>query len=164
MVDSETKIVLSMKQLLSAIAGLVLLGGGVLWTVLTFTVGGIRDDVSAIRASTQTLQVADKDGAVRVRETENRLADQISGLRVSIAELSGKLGIFSVSMNNLSGRVDDLQKQVVSRQSALRDPQATGRFIADLKKAGLSDEKIVFVPFGDSVLSPIFNTNTPSPR
>src|SRR4051794_3800811 len=98
-----------MKHVLSGVAALIVLGGAVLWAVLAFTVGGIRDDVSAIRATNQSLQAADKEGAIRIRETENKLVEQMGSMRVSMADLSGKLGTVGVAMTGLSGRIDDLQ-------------------------------------------------------
>lgn len=151
--DLETQVIVTMKTILAAVAALIVGGGAVLWTVLSFTVGGMRDDVKSIRDATQTLQVADKDSAIRIRETENRLIEKMGGLNLSIADLSGKLGATSTTMASLSGRIDEIQKSVAKRQRAVWDwdtddsKAAAAIFVANLKKAGLSDDKVVVVPF-----------------
>lgn len=154
MIDSDTKVTLTMKQIMWGIVALVCSGGAVLWAVLTFTIGGMRDDVKAIRAQTQTLQTADKDSAVRIREGENKLAEQIGALRTDIVGLSGKLDAVNSSVNTLSNQLQDVRKQVIAKYSSFDDPNFTTAFasrISDvLKQKGFDKSNIVIVPLSDS--------------
>ena len=61
-------------------AAVAVIGSGaiVVWVVVSFTIGGMRDDVKSVRESVQSLQVADKASAVSLRDVENRLADRIA--------------------------------------------------------------------------------------
>jgi hypothetical protein len=152
MIHSDTPVTFTMKQLLTTIAAAIVLCGVVLWTVLSFTIGGMRDDVSAIRGSMHYLQTADRDGAIRIRDTEGKLAEQIGGLRTQLVGLSGKLETVNISISALSERLNDVQKQVASRQASLNDPKTAFAFVETIKKAGLEDSKIVFVPFDASFI------------
>jgi septal ring factor EnvC (AmiA/AmiB activator) len=156
MIDGSTQVSFTMTQLLTAVVTAMILLCGGLWTVLTLTTSGLRDDVSVIRQSTQGLQVADKDTAVRLREAELRLADQISGLRTEIASFVGRLESTNTNVANLntnvaslSRRIEDFGKQLAARQAAFSDPKNISIFTDRLRDAtaGAKDGTVVVVPF-----------------
>jgi uncharacterized protein YoxC len=153
MMTGDSAIVLTMKQTLTGMATLVAAGGGVLWAVLNFTLGGVRDDVKVIRAQTEVLQIADKNSAVRIREGENKLIEQIDALRTEIAGLAGKLEGVNSSVSALSGQLQDVRKQLIARQSAWEDPKISAtlaRGLSDaLKQKGFEKSNVVIVPFSD---------------
>lgn len=148
MIDGNTPVTLTMKQLLVTVgAGVGLLCAG-LWAVLTVTTGGLRDDVSVIRQAAQTLQVSDKETALRLRESENKLADQIAGLRTDLVAFSGRFDATNANVVALTRRMDDFQKQLASRQAALNDPSALSAFADKIKGFTASkDASVVIVPF-----------------
>jgi hypothetical protein len=156
MIDASTPVTMTVKQLGAGVIATVLLIIGGLWAVLSFTIGGLRDDVVNTRQSIQVLQVADKDGAIHVRDTEIKLIEQISGLRTDIAGFSGKLDSTNNAIAGLNRRMDDVQKQVAARQAAFNDPKSALSFVQTLKNAGLDDNKVVVVPYGFSGLNATF--------
>jgi hypothetical protein len=157
-IDSDTKVTLTVTQLFLGIC--VLLGGA--WGILQLTTSGVRDDVSVIRQSVQALQLADKDGSRRVGETELKLVNEIGLLRTSIASLDGKisplvsrLDFFDKSIYTLTGQLDDIKKQLATRQAAFNDPRSIQTFSASLKNLGFDDQKIVIVPWEGNSSAPI---------
>jgi hypothetical protein len=64
-INSETKVTLTMPQL---ILGICLLLGGA-WGILQLTTSGVREDVSVIRQAVQTLQTADKGSGESAKQT-----------------------------------------------------------------------------------------------
>ena len=143
MVDGETAVTLSMKQLLSGIAALILLSGGVLWAVLAFTIGGMRDDLRTIRDSIVVLQKADRDTVIRGRDLEVELIKQVAGLRMDIAtlrtDLDKAVGVLKVS-------VEGLHKDFTVMQASWNDPGRVKSLIEELGKAGIDREKVIIVP------------------
>jgi hypothetical protein len=130
--------------------------GGV-WGLNTYVIGGVRDDVGAIRQSVQGLQGADKDGLLRLRDAETRLGDQISGLRTDLASFRGEISGFRSEMSaygKLVGTLSDLQKQIEVRQASFDDPKAAASFVAALKGVGIDEGKIVIIPWGGAAFSP----------
>jgi TolA-binding protein len=148
MIHGETQVTFTMKQLL----GVIVIGGGVLWAVLAFTITGMRDDVSAIRTSIQGLQTADKEGAVRIREGETKLIEQIGGLRTQITGLSGKLDSVTGTVSTLTAQIIDVQKRLAARQAAWDDPKSTAAFASYLtdaiKQQGVDKTNVFLVPIG----------------
>ena len=149
-IDSNTKVTLTMTQLLLALV--VLLGGG--WGIFTLTTSGVRDDVSVIRQSVQALQTADKDGIRRTGETEIKLATGIGLLRTTLVQLDGKLSplvakldSFDRSLVEIGGQLADMRKQLISRQAVWSDPKNVDAFSSSLQKAGFQKDQIVIVPF-----------------
>jgi hypothetical protein len=152
MIDGETQVTFTMKQLLIGLGSIIVLGGGVLWTVLSFTIGGMRDDVSAIRTSIHGLQTSDKEGAVRIREGETKLIEQIGGLRTEITGLSGKLDSVNGTVSTLTAQIIDVQKRLAARQAAWEDPKSKAElanFLTDaIKQGGVDKTNVFLVPLG----------------
>lgn len=86
-INLDSPFQLTTKQILIAIAAMF--AGA--WTLLVATTSSLRDDVSTIRKSVQTLQVADKDGAVKVKDTELNLSKEIPALRIAIEKMDSRL-------------------------------------------------------------------------
>jgi len=145
--NGQTTVTFTMGQLLASVLTLVLTGGAVLWGVVSFTIGGVREDIGAIRQATQGLQVADKESAIRVRDTEGKLGDQLGAVRVEIAGLSGKLEATAAVMVQLNMRINEMQRLVTARQAALTDPRNAAQFASFLRSAAGDDQKIVIVPY-----------------
>jgi hypothetical protein len=93
-VNGDTQVVITMGQLIIGATGFLAALAGVLWAVLRFTVGGMRDDVRDIRNSIRELVSADR-----------ALAEQVQGVRIEQATLSGK-------MDRLQQAIDYFIKQV----------------------------------------------------
>ena len=156
-IDSSTKVTLTMTQLVIAI--IVLLGGG--WGIFTLTTSGVREDVSVIRQSVQSLQLADKDGTRRMGDTEIKLTGEIGLLRTAIVQLDGKLNPFVAKLDSfdrtlveIGAQLADMRKQLVSRQAVWSDPKNVDAFSSSLQKAGFQRDQIVIVPF-DGLSNPI---------
>jgi hypothetical protein len=156
-IDSSTKVTLTMTQLV--IAMIFLLGGG--WGIFTLTTSGVREDVSVIRQSVQSLQLADKDGTRRMGDTEIKLTGEIGLLRTAIVQLDGKLNPFVAKLDSfdrtlveIGAQLADMRKQLVSRQAVWSDPKNVDAFSSSLQKAGFQRDQIVIVPF-DGLSNPI---------
>jgi ABC-type Na+ efflux pump permease subunit len=156
-IDSSTKVTLTMTQLVIAI--IFLLGGG--WGIFTLTTSGVREDVSVIRQSVQSLQLADKDGTRRMGDTEIKLTGEIGLLRTAIVQLDGKLNPFVAKLDSfdrtlveIGAQLADMRKQLVSRQAVWSDPKNVDAFSSSLQKAGFQRDQIVIVPF-DGLSNPI---------
>lgn len=157
-IGSDTKVTLTMTQLL---VGIVAILGGA-WGILQATTSGVRDDVSVIRQSVQALQLADKDGTRRVGDTEIKLSNEIGLLRTSIASLDSKIppvmskmDSFDRSIYDLTAQITEMRRQLASRQAAFSDPKAIQTFSTSLKNLGFDDQKIVIVPFDASGTAPV---------
>jgi hypothetical protein len=155
----------TMTQVLTGAAAVAVLGGG----LVAWTVGGMRDEMSALRKTVGDLQVSDKQTAVGVRDTENKLINELSHLRVAIAALSGKMDNISGSMTALSNRLDDFHRQLVARQTAASDPQAATTLVRALKDAGIGDKDVVFLSIDPLSFAPAMQKipamqQTPAPR
>ena len=114
--DPTTPVTFTMRGIPSAIwfviaVAVAVIGSGVLvvWAVVSFTIGGMRDDVKSLRESVQALQVADKASAVSLRDIENRLADRIVG---NSAGLSGKLDTTNVKLDAVTVSIEGLSKRL----------------------------------------------------
>lgn len=150
MIDGNTVVSLTMKQLLGTVVAAILLLCGGLWAVLSITTGGLRDDVSSIRQSAQSLSAADKETAIRLRESENKLIEQIAGLRTDIATFSVRIESVNSNIAGMNRRMDEMQRQIASRAAALNDPKAFDTFIMRVKDAAgaqAGDNKLIVVPF-----------------
>jgi hypothetical protein len=73
-IDADTQVVITMGQLLAGVGAVLVAGGGVLWAVLRFTIGSMRDDVRDIRNSIREMNVVN-----------TRLAEQVALLRTDYA-------------------------------------------------------------------------------
>jgi septal ring factor EnvC (AmiA/AmiB activator) len=157
-ISSETKVTMTMTQLVLAV--FCLLGGG--WGIFQLTTSGVRDDVSVIRQAVQALQLADKDGTRRVGDTELKLTSEIGLLRTAIVQLDGKLSpfvarldTFDKTLSEIGGQLADMRKQLVSRQAVWSDPKNVDAFSYSLQKAGFQKDQIVIVPFDGLGTNPI---------
>jgi peptidoglycan hydrolase CwlO-like protein len=113
--DPTTPVPLTMRNILSAIwyfiiAAVTVIGTGalVVWAVVSFTIGGMRDDVKSIRESVQTLQVADKSNAASLQG----LANRIERLDNSFADLSGKLDTTNAKLAAINASIEALSKRL----------------------------------------------------
>jgi hypothetical protein len=152
-VTSATYISITMGQALAGAVALVATVIGSVFTVTTLAVGSIKDDVGLIRTSVQAFQTADKDGILRLRDSETRLAEQIAGLRTDLVGLRGDLGLTNKTISGLGSQLSDFQKQGFLRQTSFSDPKVMEALIDGLKKAGI-DGKVVIVPIEPSVIRP----------
>jgi hypothetical protein len=166
-VTPDTPVTITMGKLIGAI--LVLLGGG--WAIVHFTVGGVQDD-EAIRSEVGGLQTAlrtsDKGNLARTDEVSEKLTQQISGLRVDLANqiggLRSDLGKLQVSLASYSKQMDFLSKnldknigslnnrlnkfdtQLTYMQAAWRDPKQMQMLADQIKKASANGQTVVIVP------------------
>jgi uncharacterized coiled-coil protein SlyX len=127
--DTDAVMSISVKALLSSVIGgvltFVVTGGAVLWAVLSFTIGGMREDVGDIRKSlgqaAAEVHAIGRESILRSNEINKNLSDQIQGLRVDFVKLDDRLDLvvnkfdtsltlitnkFDASFNKLSDRLD----------------------------------------------------------
>jgi methyl-accepting chemotaxis protein len=156
MVSAETPVVITMKALVIALfttAGIVVAGAGVLWGAFAYSVGHVRDDVSAIRQSLDST-------ANRSRDSDVKFTEQIGGLRTdlttfsarfdnmanklesSVNGLSGRMEKFESSVTALAGRIDKLQMELASWD----DPKRADALADALKKRVGGDQSIIVIP------------------
>jgi hypothetical protein len=140
-IEGNTVVALTMKQVITGIGALVLLGLGGIWAILNFTVGGLREDVGHIRNSIESLQASERDDALRIRDAENKFSLQMADLGNKITLLSVKMDAVNASVTVLSAKLDEAQKQ-----PSILDPKYAAFFVDQLKKAGLDDQKVIIVP------------------
>jgi hypothetical protein len=139
-IDSETTVVVTMKHLLWGVG--LMLGGGaaVLWTVLTFTIGGVRDDLSGIRAELGDLRKA----ALAVPQEELTLNKNIEELKVELDQFRSDFATIQVSLNDVKGQVDSFKKSPPKKSVWTTDDSQ--KVVDGLTKAGFSKDKFVVVP------------------
>src|SRR5262249_22224538 len=135
-----------MKALIGGIVGFVILAGAVLWTVLSFTVGGLRDDVAAIRTSVQGLQGADQESIKETNKINLGLKDEIHGLRTDFVRFSERAENFSrnlettnKSIATLTNRMDLFQAQLAN----YNDPKTISQVTEAVKQAGANTVIVV---------------------
>jgi hypothetical protein len=117
-IGGETSVVITMKQIAAGIVALLVGGGAVLWAVLTFTIGGVRDDigglrtdVSAIRGDIGKLQESAAATPGKLSEAQLALSKDISGLRVDLETFRGDFKVVRLSLDDIGAKVDTLIKQ-----------------------------------------------------
>ncbi len=156
-VTGATQVTVTLSQLIWAVSCLSAVVIASVTGITAYATGGIKDDVGLIRASVQesakALQTSDKDGILRLRDSESKLAEQISGLRTDIVALRGDLSSTNKSLGGLGSQLSEFQKQGFLRQASFSDPKVVDALIDGLKKAGI-DGKVVIVPLEPSVLRP----------
>jgi hypothetical protein len=149
MVGWNTPVQLSVGKIITAvISGCITLCLG-FWAIAAFTVGGIREDVSAIRKDVGTLQSASVDSINRANDISAKLNDQIAGLRIDFTKLSDRLDGLSGKIDNLNTSITKFQSQLNVTYAAWRDPKFVQEFADNLKKAGIAGP-VVIVPFSPS--------------
>jgi hypothetical protein len=117
-IDGNTHVVLPMKQILGIVVSLLVGGGVILWTVLSFTIGGLREDigglredVSAIRTDIGKLQESALAAPSKLSDAQIALTKDISGLRVDLESIRGDLKVMKLSIDDLGARIDNFAKQ-----------------------------------------------------
>src|SRR5215208_1408740 len=92
---SATQVTVTMSQLIWGVLGLGAVVVAAVSGITAYATAGIKEDVGLIRASVQesakSFNSADKDGILRLRDAESKLAEQISGLRIDLVGLRGDL-------------------------------------------------------------------------
>jgi len=154
-INHETVVAITMKQLIGAIASLIVSGGVVLWAVLTFTVGGVRDDVSAIRADMGELHKSATETPEKLRDSQEALSKEIQDLRVDLSTFHGDLRVVQSTVDDLKTQVADLKKAPARKVDWQFTPEDTDKVIKAFDRAGF-DKGIVVVPVGA-------RTDKPSP-
>jgi hypothetical protein len=127
----STAVQVTMKQLLIAV-GSLLIGlfvlAGVAIGAAAVIVNGIRDDAKA--------------SVGLLRDNVKEIRSVVQGFQNSNADLGKQIAALTVSVSNLSMKIDDVQKQ----PAAFTDPKFAAAFAELLKKNGLDDQKIVILP------------------
>jgi len=151
-IHADTQVVITMKSLITGVIGFVILGGAVLWTVLSFTIGGVRDDVTAIRTSVQALQTADQESVKETNNVNVRLTDQIQGLRTDFVKyserfdnLSRNLETTNKSIYTLTNRLDGFRDQLQAIQSTWNDPKTISQITEAVRQA--NGGSVIILPF-----------------
>jgi chromosome segregation ATPase len=145
--DAQTPVMVTMKTLLTCIlSGAAILLGG-LWVIASFTIGGVRDDVSSIRQSliqtNAALQGVDKDDQKRSNDINKDLGDQIRELnqnygdmRIEFIKLGGQFEITNKAVDSLTaglaGAKDVLNATNRSIESLSSRLGATGKSVESL--------------------------------
>jgi hypothetical protein len=159
-VGLKTPVTITMGNLLAGVAAF----GAVLWTVLTFTIGGLRDDVGAIRQNINGLnvnavtkaidglQTADRSNITRANEINVQLTQQIQGLRIDFVKYSEKFDSMSSKFDSMNKAIDSLSSKIDKLDSAHAvtvnyDPKQLMEFAEYLKKYAGESSRVVVVPF-----------------
>jgi hypothetical protein len=95
------KPLMSNRQIASVVVSLLVGGAGVMWAVLNFTVGGLRDDVSAIRNDIGKLQDSAITAPTKLSDAQLALTRDISDLRKELETYHGDLKVINVSLENI---------------------------------------------------------------
>jgi hypothetical protein len=159
-VGLKTPVTITMGNLLAGVAAF----GAVLWAVLTFTIGGLRDDVGAIRDNIKGLnveavmkaidglQTADRSNITRANEINVQLTQQIQGLRIDFVKYSEKFDSMSSKFDSMNKSIDSLSSKIDKLDSARSvpvsyDPKQLMDFTEYLKKYAGDNSRVVVVPF-----------------
>jgi hypothetical protein len=114
--SGETPVMLTMRQLIGGIIGAVALGSAALWGILQFTVGGLRDDVSAIRTDLGNVRTLAEGIGPKLSETQLSLTRDIDGMRNDMTTFQGELKGIGVSIGDMKEKVDILYKTSTQKQ------------------------------------------------
>jgi len=126
-VSGTTPVQLSIGQLTGAVVALLAAGIGAFWFVADFTSTGLRQDVSAIRATLATLQGSDRDNALSIKQAELDFTKQIGALNVTVAllgakveGLGAKLDALNVSLTEFGAKIDGLSAKLEAVDASAR--------------------------------------------
>ena len=145
-IGAATPVTVTMKSLIGGVVAFIVAGGLVLWAVLTFTIGGIRDNVTDIRNSIHDLRGADTQSIQEMNGVNIRLTEQIQGLRTDFVKYSERFDVLSKNMVGLSSQIDSLQVQLKYMQTSWNDPKQLNELSEALKKNGATT--VIVVPYG----------------
>ncbi len=142
-INRGTPVNLTLGSFVGTVATAVVASIAACWAIVSFTSTGLRDDVSAIRASLSTLQGSDKDNALNIKQAELDFTRQVDSLNVNLTSFGTKFDSVNKSIDRLSDQMAIVQKQV-STPPVSFNPTA---LVQTLKKAGLDGKTIVVVPY-----------------
>lgn len=118
--DERTPVMLSLRQLIGAVASLIILGGAVVWAVIQVTIGGLTADVSAIRTDLGSVRASADSAPQKLSEAQLALTKDIQGLRVDLTSFRG-------DFKELEASIDDMKSRVNLLYEEARDAHQTGR-------------------------------------
>lgn len=108
--DHRTPVMLSLRQLIGAVASLIVLGGAVVWAVIQVTIGGLTADVSAIRTDLGSVRASADAAPQKLSDAQLALTKDIQGLRVDLTSFRGDFKALQVSIDDMKNKVDLLYK------------------------------------------------------
>src|SRR5260370_39800347 len=111
-VTHRTNVEFSMRQISGAVVALVGIGGVVLWAVITFTVGGMRDDIKEIRLDVSSLTKSVENASKQLSETQLSFTKEIGAIRVDFEGFRGDFKAIRVSLEDIKNKVDSAQKSL----------------------------------------------------
>lgn len=118
MVDLDgVRVVLTMKQAISggvAFAGALALSA---WGVFALTLGGVRDDVSSIRAAVVATQDAQGRNISSDHETEMGLRTDLGDLTAQLRETTATLSALANSVSGLNGSIQAVDQKITESTS-----------------------------------------------
>jgi hypothetical protein len=145
-IDHNTLVVITMKQLVGTVIALLAGGGAVGWAVINFTIGGVRDDVSAIRGDMGKMQEFAMAEPPKINDAEAALTNEISTLRVDLERFRGDFRGVQVALTNLQTQVEDLKKQPARKVDWSFTPEDGSKLITEAAKAGIDSKNFIVVP------------------
>jgi hypothetical protein len=181
-ITEKTIVQFTFLQILSAI-GILLIGAGtIIWALLNATTGsitenvrGLRDDLNLHRQTLHLMQAANQDAALRVRDAELRLTNEIGQFRLGIersaaqsisleskiSQIDSKLVNYENtiikyassheslirSMDTLNVKITEMERIAAARQIRINDPAFLNNFRNTLSGAGLDAGKVIVIPF-----------------
>jgi septal ring factor EnvC (AmiA/AmiB activator) len=104
----DVRVVVTMKQ---AVAGGVAFACCA-WAVLTFTIGGMRDDVSSIRTALEATQASGAQNSDKDRETEVGLRNELGELTAQLRETTATLSALADSVSGLNGSIQSVDQKL----------------------------------------------------
>ena len=166
-VSEQTTVVLTMKHALWIVFGMGTVVAGIVGTAVTGMLGTMKDDAAFTRQAVIALQAAERDTALKVRDTDVKLIEAVSQLRVTLDRLDTGLAASDTRMagidrhvaetanvlKDISGRLSDIAK-VQARAINWSDPRVVAAFVSRLEKEGADGSKIVIIPADGIVPAP----------
>jgi hypothetical protein len=115
-ISQKTPVLLTVGQLIGGMIATIVFAAGAAWAVITLTIGGLRDDVSAIRTDVGTVRGAIETAAQKLDDAQLALTKDIQGLRVDLVDFRGDFKAVTVSIGEMKNKVDTLYKATTGKQ------------------------------------------------
>jgi hypothetical protein len=115
------------------------------WSLLSFGLSGIRDDVSAIRTDVGTV----RGDVTSMQKSETaiyaKIGDMQTAFEKDVSDLRGDVATARGEFRSAQVALDDMQKRLTAKRIAF-SPDDGNKIVSAMKAAGLKKSDIVVVP------------------
>jgi hypothetical protein len=115
-IDGKTPVVLTMRQVVSAVAAVLVVGIGAFWALASWSSAGLRDDVTQIRKTLEALQHSDNGNALNIKQAEIDFSRQVDTLNLTLTKFDGRMDLLGSKLDTVGRSMDQLQAQMVRLQ------------------------------------------------